>query len=91
MLGFTPNEDALTAELIDRNIEPGDSYDTANLPALRLAAIKLIELLLSTANTSNASIGYLVSYDRDAVIKRLEMLKRDAGLSSNTIKSINFW
>jgi len=91
-LGFQPEANAAEAVLADVELLPTDTYQTSNLSKVRLAAISLIETLLTTPNVSNSTTGYSVSYDRSAIERRLSILKMDAGLISGpTIKAVNKW
>ncbi len=92
MLGFQPENNALEAALLDRGITSVAVYTATNYPGIRLAAIGLMEILLSTANTTNNITGYSVTYDRGAIERRMLLLKEEAGLSARSvIKAISAW
>jgi len=92
MLGFQPEVNAAEAVLIDNSLVAADTYVTASLSSIRLAAISLLETLLSTPNTSNSVTGYSVTYDRAAIERRLNNLKTEAGLITGpTINVVNKW
>lgn len=92
MIGFQPGEHSAEAALLDNgDLDPGEPYKPENLPFVRSAAIMVLETLLSTPNTSSQQTGFTVSYDRQAVLKRLEMLKKEAGTGSNRVTFIRPW
>lgn len=94
LIGFTPsNANAIPGELTDVGLTPTDVYNTANMNPVKIAAVRVMELLLTTADTRNEG-GYAITYDRAAVQKRIDQLKKEAGLTDETqpyIKSRDVW
>ncbi len=91
-LGFQPDTNASEAALLDINLDGTDYYEAVNYKMVRLAAIQLMEILLTTPNTTNQITGYSITYDRDAVERRLYRLKLEAGLELGPyIRAINKW
>lgn len=91
MVGFQPGENAADAELLDLGVEPYTEYVSTSYPKIRIAAIRIIETLLSTPNSSNAVTGFSTTYDRGAIERRLAILKKEAGINQPTIKAISAW
>lgn len=90
-VGFQPGEYAADAALLDQSLEPADDYEPEMLPAVRLAAISLLETILSTPNTSNNVTGFSVTYDRGAVERRLASLKKEAGIKEGAVIRAVSW
>ena len=82
---------AVEAALVDKGIEAYDAYSSAFYPAIRLAAIGLMEILLTTPNTTNNVTGFSVTYDRGAVQSRLALLRKEAGINQPSINVVNKW
>lgn len=88
LLAFGPtNINSLDGEIIDQGIDPDAIYDgSTKLPCVK-AAIKLMELLLTTADITNSIDGNVqmaVKYDRDAVLARINLLKGEYGLTDES-------
>lgn len=88
MLGFTPDENGVQAELMDLGINALSTYDPVNYSKINRAARKLIEVILSTPDTSNSITGFGVSYDRRALEVRLKLLREEEGFTTTSIKSV---
>jgi hypothetical protein len=73
-LGFAPSDDSIEGELADIDLTSSDTYSSANKDTLKKAAIRVMELLLTTADTTNEN-GYAIKYDRNAVLARIKLLK----------------
>lgn len=81
LLGFEPsNSNAVEGSLLDFGITGSETYTASNIIPIKKAAISVLEILLSTADTKNEN-GYEIKYDRDAIKKRLQALKKEVGLS----------
>lgn len=78
-LGFAPSKEAAEGALIDAGIAGNQNYLLENSVPLKKAAIELMELLLTTADTGNEN-GYTIKYDRAAVLKRLNLLRIELGV-----------
>jgi len=94
ILGFSPESNALEGEMLDVGISGTDSYETKNGLVLKKCAIKIMEILLSTADTTNSVSGFTIRYDRAAIEKRIVLFKTELGLideSQPFIKSVSPW
>lgn len=81
LLGFEPsNSNTIDGSLLDFGITSSETYAASNIIPIKKAAISVLEILLSTADTKNEN-GYEIKYDRDAIEKRLQALKNEVGLS----------
>jgi hypothetical protein len=87
LLGFAPESNSLEGEMLDFDITPADIYDPANSVTLKKAAIKIMELLLTTADTTNEN-QYAIKYDRVSVLARIKLLKGELGLVDESIPTI---
>jgi len=80
LLGFAPdNDNAIEGAMIDLSIDPMQTYDGSNQVLLKKAAIQIMELLLTTADTQNEN-DYRITFDREAVLARIQLLKGEIGL-----------
>jgi hypothetical protein len=79
LMGFSPDGNAVDGALIDAGITGSDAYDGSNSDDLKTVAIDLMELLLTTPDTTNET-GFLIKYDRAMVLARISQLKTDLGL-----------
>ena len=85
LVGFAPeNQNALLGALLDRAIDPNATYDGTNKDLLKQAAIEIMELLLTTADTQNENT-YKVTFDRVAVLARINQLKTELGLIDTSL------
>jgi hypothetical protein len=91
LLGFSPNKDAVTAVLIDSGIADSGDYVPASLVALKKCAIPLMQLLLTTPDMTNET-GFVIRYDREALLKVLAQYKADVGIVEGiaTIKNVSY-
>jgi hypothetical protein len=79
LLGFAPaNDNAIEGALIDLGIDGALTYDALNTVLIKKAAIQVMQLLLTTADTHNEN-DYRITFDRDAVIARIKLLKGEIG------------
>jgi hypothetical protein len=74
LLGFAPSDNSIEGELADWNLTSSATYSSADKDTLKKAAIRIMELLLTTADTTNEN-GYAIKYDREAVLARIKLLK----------------
>lgn len=94
LLGFTPpNDNSVIASLLELGLNASDEYNVANVNKIKKAAIEVMSILLSTADTGNGVVGWTAKYDRDAVIKRMNQLKSEVDSESTTptIKGVTVW
>lgn len=87
LLGFAPPDNSLEGEMLDFDITPAETYEAANSVTLKKAAIKIMELLLTTADTTNEN-QYAIKYDREAVLARIKLLKGELGLIDESIPTV---
>lgn len=96
LLGFAPDNNALEGALLDAGVTGSSTYDGTNIVSLKTIAIGLMELLLTTADTSffNGVTTAGIRYDRASILKRMAMLKAEIGLLDVTgpiITSKSVW
>lgn len=97
LLGFAPDNNALDGTLLDAGIISSDSYVVGNIQALKKCAIELLELLLSTANTSffNGATTASINYDRAMILKRIQIFKSELGIydisATTTARAVRRW
>lgn len=95
LLGFTPSDvNSLEGTLLDNGITGAGTYDSSLSIPIKRCAIEVMELLLTTANISDSTPGFSVTYDRNAVLQRMKLLKQEIGLVDETLPTItgkNVW
>lgn len=74
--------------MIDFGIEASDEYTIENAIPVKKGAIAIMELLLTTADTSNPESGMSIRYDRASVLKRIALLKGEIGLVDDAMPYI---
>lgn len=85
LIGFAPDSNSLEGALMDCNIVGYENYQVVNLPALKLAAIALIDKLISTPDTSNPVSGMSIRYDRPSMLAIRKLL------ATPTLTSKHLW
>lgn len=88
LLGFSPDSNSLEGEMLDADIDSLDEYEPIMATPIKKCAIKIMEILLTTADTSN-NTGFNIHYDRAAVEKRILLFKNELGLVDLTMPTIN--
>lgn len=89
LVGFQPaNDNAIEGELVDAGLIGSDVYGASQAVTVKTAAIKLMELLLTTADTKNEN-GYSIVFDRKAVQDRIDQLKGELGLVDDSLPVVN--
>lgn len=93
LLGFAPPPNSAEAALIDIGLGETDTYIVGNLDSVKRAAIEVMKVLLTTADTGNAQTGFSIKYDRAAIEKRIAQLEDelDVVIDKPTIKGIHPW
>ncbi len=92
-VGFSPDANSVDGALIDAGIEGSELYLASQEKPLKLVAIELLELLISTPDTGNEN-GYTIRYDRGAIEGRIARLKGDLGLlvgEKTLIRALHLW
>lgn len=92
LCGFEPGNNSLEGVLIDSGIDGSATYDLTFSIPLKKAARELILLLFSTADNVNEN-GFGIKYDRATLLKRLELLDQELGLTEDlpTITGRHVW
>ena len=76
-VGFAPaNQNAVEGALIDLGIDGNLPYDASNQLPIKKAAIQVMRVLLTTADTQNENT-YQITFDRDNVIANIKMLEAE--------------
>lgn len=90
LLGFAPDNNAVEGALLDAGITMAGAYDGSNSVEIKKCAVGLMEVLLTTANTTsnNGATSTSISFDRNAVLKRLQMYKKELGITDGTVPTI---
>lgn len=92
LLGFSPPANSAEGALLDAGITDAGTYSSANSTAIKTVAIEVMKVLLTTANTTNELTGFSITYDRDALMKRIAQLEEELGLAAvSTIKGVKVW
>jgi hypothetical protein len=91
-LGFAPPNESIDGELIDAGIDGSDDYDISLKDGLKLMAIRILQLILTTADVSdgNAAAGFVhsIKFDRVAVLARIKLLENELGIDAGTLPTI---
>lgn len=84
LIGFAPsNDNAIDGELLDLGISGTTVYDATQAVSVKTAAIRVMELLLTTADTiteNGTGFANRIKFDRNAVLARINQLKNELGL-----------
>ena len=88
LLGFTPPANSCEAELLDAGISPTGVYTVDNSVPLKTIAVQLMKMLLTTADTSNSTVGFHIIYDRKAVLERIKLLEIELGIFNDSVPTI---
>lgn len=94
-LGFTASDNSLSAALIDAGIDGTQDYVASNGNTLKQAAIGILELILSTPDSTSGAgeTQNSIKYDRAAVLNRIKILETALGLTDAipTITGLKCW
>lgn len=88
LLGFLPAEDnSIEGALLDNGLTGTDAYDATKSIQVKTAALGVLELLLTTADTSQTADITVSStkYDRNAVLARIKLLKGELGITDDSL------
>jgi hypothetical protein len=93
LLGFEPPKNSAEGALIDLGIVDTSEYAVGTLDSIKRAAIEVMKVLLTTADTTNGEVGFSVKYDRAAIEKRIAQLEDELNVTDArpTIKGIHPW
>lgn len=92
-IGFSPaNALAIEAAAIDAGLISGGTYVIADALAVKRAAVEVMKILLSTADTTNEN-GYGIKWDRASLLKRIADLEEEIEptVPANRIIGLNPW
>ncbi len=91
-IGFKPaNGNAIEAALIDQDLSGTGTYDISGSLSVKKAAVEVMKILLSTADTVNES-GYAIKFDRPSLLKRIADLEEEISPTSrDKIRSKRPW
>ncbi len=91
LVGFSAPVNSVEGALIDADVSADANYEIANKNKLLLSAKGLLQILLSTPDTTNEN-GYAIRYDRGAIQKRIEWIDGELVLiARSTIKALHLW
>lgn len=93
LLGFEPPKNSAEGALLDFGLVEAGTYDSSSIDSIKKAAIEVMKVLLTTADTSNAQVGFSIKYDRSAIEKRIKQLEDELEVTDGrpTIKGIHPW
>lgn len=93
LLGFEPPKNSAEGALLDFGIVDSDVYTASSMDSIKRAAIEVMKVLLTTADTGNAQTGFQIKYDRAAIEKRINQLEDELNVTDTrpTIKGIQPW
>lgn len=90
LLGFAPaNDNSVDGALLDFGIDGNVEYVAVNGNQVKKAAIQVMEMLLTTPDTTTESgTTFIQKYDRAAVQARIKLLKGELGLTDESLPYI---
>lgn len=80
LLGFAAPVNTVEGALLDAGIDEAGDYDGSNSDDIKRAAIQVLYILLSTADTSSPE-QMSIRYDRNAILKRIGAIEDELSLS----------
>lgn len=93
MLAFAPdNTDSVDAQMIDQSIDPAVTYNPSMKLACVKAAIGVMQMLLTTADTRNridGTMDHQIQFDRAQVMARIKLLKGENNILDNSMPNIS--
>lgn len=91
--GFEPPKNSAEAALLDFGMIDTDFYVVGNVDTVKKAAIEVMKVLLTTADTGNGEVGWTAKYDRPSILKRIQQLQQeiDPETLRPTIRGIHPW
>jgi hypothetical protein len=91
LLGFAAPAHTVEGALLDAGIDEAGEYDGSNSVDIKKAAIQVLYILLSTADTTTPE-QMSIRYDRNAIQRRIAAIEDELGLSAvATIRAIHKW
>jgi hypothetical protein len=91
-LGFQPSINVAEAALMDAGINMNDTYDSSLANPIKTAAVVVMKVILTTADTGNSVTGFNSRYDRASILKLIGQYESELGLNGvPTIKAVAVW
>lgn len=93
LLGFNPPVNAAEAALLDVGVDKAANYTSDQLIPIKTAAVEIMKVLITTADTGNGVVGWTAKYDRPSILKRIEQLEGEInGVPAGpTIRGLQPW
>lgn len=91
LLGFAPPKNSAEGALQDLGLGDADTYIVGNLVTVKKAAIEVMNIIITTADTGNNEVGWTAKYDRPSILKRIAQLEDEITDTHPTIKGIQPW
>lgn len=80
---------SIEGALIDSGVDGNTTYDPVLYgTGVKTAAILVCQTLLTTADTQQESSGQKITYDRVAIQKRIDNLKKELGIADETVPTV---
>jgi len=92
LLGFSPGPNVAEGALLDAGITGGETYVSSNRAIMLPFVVRVIRVLLSTADTSNSVTGFAIKYDRAAISRLAAMYEEELNEPLGpTVRARNVW
>ena len=93
LLGFAPPPNAAEGALLDNGVTGTDVYEPSLSSSIKKAAIEVMNVIITTADTGNAQTGFQIKYDRQSILQRIKQLQDELDLddAQPKIKGIRPW
>jgi hypothetical protein len=82
LVGFEASDTAIEGALIDNDLTAGSTYEKANAVPVAKAAISVLRSLIVSSVKEG---GYTINYDKDLIVKRIQSLEKEYGLSEGLV------
>lgn len=93
LVGFAPQTNVTDGALIDAGVSAVEIYTSANADVLKKVAIGVMQVILSTADTTTPD-GMVIKYDRPSLLALIKEYKKDLGITdieTPIINSVSKW
>lgn len=84
LIGFAPPQNSVEGALLDEGLNAADAYDPSLSLQVKKATIQVMEVLLTTADTTNEN-QYVIKYDRPTLLKRITALKDEVAAEDGVV------
>lgn len=89
LIGFAPsNPNVVQGECTDLGLTITATYDASQMVNCKTAAVRVMEILLTTADVTNGEAGLSIKFDRAAVMQRIIQLKGELDLVDESVPSV---